>query len=673
MYQKHYWPVAKLTSDSHTLHHDGWMVSVLPAMGGVGYTAAGAAVGRGLTSGRQWAPSLQMVFRTYLEGGSTSVENGDLDGDTAVGRGLTTGRLLVAGLVTEYNDKHKARRKKKKSTMFTMTPKGVGGAAPSVLPSLTVRREKNFRVTPSPAAVTCPHCLPPLPAPAAVPPPPKFKKILLGRATPSASPPATLFYAFRVPSSNAVPHLPCPLEPGHTIPNPDLKNFTRPYHPPRAFKKSYEPPPTQKKITSNFVTCPVALESSVFQDTHSTMARTKQTARKTTGDKAPRVSLQSFQKRKGKASAASKRPTPKQKASTNSFCVMCRDGGDLWICNEKYCRRVVCNKCLVVPEEEKDKLTQDGVTFKCVTCHWRENQTNPQPYFGFYSEGIPILAHPPVVQGSFQHAISSQVASLPTALVHLHMDNLEVGHAQVNIMNSYLQPYFPQGSYQFSQLPFNLATQESLHDYEKAAMDLAHSLSSFSRVVLFLTTHSDEERGDLFSGEVDGKPIASKVSECLQVLFHPLTKIVKGADVIFNVCGSVVTVQDSFDDLKEAAHKFMPRSMIFFDAQHLQLATTTPYLLSLLESIVIQGFDIAKAVKFALNDCALLGRHSNIITMMWRSEGQGVEKVEKVVVEKLMWTDKHIRPWGGHLPVQCPQCGTMQKWECGSAGMLNVG
>ncbi|KAI5981859.1 hypothetical protein EDD15DRAFT_2192541 [Pisolithus albus] len=403
------------------------------------------------------------------------------------------------------------------------------------------------------------------------------------------------------------------------------------------------------------------------------MARTKQTARKTTGDRAPRISLQSFQKRKGKASAASKRPTPKQKASTNSFCVMCRDGGDLWICNEKYCRRVVCNKCLVVPEEEKDKLTQDGVTFKCVTCHWRENQTNPQPYFGFYSEGIPILAHPPVVQGSFQHAISSQVASLPTALVHLHMDNLEVGHAQVNIMNSYLQPYFPQGSYQFSQLPFNLATQESLHDYEKAAMDLAHSLSSFSRVVLFLTTHSDEERGDLFSGEVDGKPIASKVSECLQVLFHPLTKIVKGADVIFNVCGSVVTVQDSFDDLKEAAHKFMPRSMIFFDAQHLQLATTTPYLLSLLESIVIQGFDIAKAVKFALNDCALLGRHSNIITMMWRSEGQGVEKVEKVVVEKLMWTDKHIRPWGGHLPVQCPQCGTMQKWECGSAGMLNVG
>ncbi|KAI6009921.1 hypothetical protein BKA83DRAFT_4133149 [Pisolithus microcarpus] len=147
--------------------------------------------------------------------------------------------------------------------------------------------------------------------------------------------------------------------------------------------------------------------SSILQYTHSTMARTKQTARKTTGDKAHRISLLSFQKRKGKASAASKRPTPKQKASTSSFCVMCRDGGGLWICNEKYCQRVVCNKCLVVPEEEKDKPTQDDVTFKCVTCHWRENQTNPQPYFEYQS--LPTL-----VQGSFQHAISSQVASLPT-------------------------------------------------------------------------------------------------------------------------------------------------------------------------------------------------------------------------------------------------------------------
>ncbi|KAI6098649.1 hypothetical protein EDD16DRAFT_1527148 [Pisolithus croceorrhizus] len=247
----------------------------------------------------------------------------------------------------------------------------------------------------------------------------------------------------------------------------------------------------------------------------------------------------------------------------------------------------------------------------------------------------------------------SRVASVPTALVHLHMDNLEPGHPQVNVLDSYFQPYFPKKSYHFSHLPFNLATEESLLTYERAAMDLTHSLSSFSRVVLLLTTHSDEERGDLFAGHLDDKPVAFKVSECLQVLFNPLTKIVQGADIIFYVCGSIVTVKHSFNDLKEAAHKFKPRSMILFDAQHLQLASTTPYLLSLLDSTIVQGFDVFQAAKFALNDCALLGRHSNII-IMWMSKGQGVHKVEKTM--------------GRAFASSMPSCGTMQKWESGSAG-----
>ncbi|KAI6095325.1 hypothetical protein EDD16DRAFT_1720927 [Pisolithus croceorrhizus] len=199
---------------------------------------------------------------------------------------------------------------------------------------------------------------------------------------------------------------------------------------------------------------------------------------------------------------------------------------------------------------------------------------------GFYSQGQPVLAHPPLIQGTFQHAISGHVASLPTTLVHLHLVKLELGHPQVNVLDSYFQPYFSEKSYHFSHLPFNLATEQSMNSDEKAAIDLTHSLSSFSRVVIFHTTHSDEERGDLFAGHLDGKPVAFKVSECLQVLFNPLTKIVQGADIVFYVCGSIVTVKDSFNDLKEAAQK---------------LASTTPYPLSLLDSTIVQGFDVFQA------------------------------------------------------------------------------
>ncbi|KAI6154744.1 hypothetical protein BKA82DRAFT_4010513 [Pisolithus tinctorius] len=233
----------------------------------------------------------------------------------------------------------------------------------------------------------------------------------------------------------------------------------------------------------------------------------------------------------------------------------------------------------------------------------------------------------------------------------------KVGQAQVNMLNDFLQAYFPNKAYSFSKLPFNLATQDTQATYQKAATSLATSLSSYPRVVLFLTTHSDEDRGDLFAGyDEDSNPHASQVFQVLQLLLTPLAESIEGADMVFYVCGSVVTEAQSFNGVKQAAKLFKPRSILLFDAPRLQTPTTAPYLQSLLDENVIKGFH----VRNALLDCAKLGRHSNIILIVWQEE--------KLEVEKYIWTDKHLRPWGHHLPVACPQCATMQKWHWGSAG-----
>ncbi|KAI6094827.1 hypothetical protein F5141DRAFT_1059355 [Pisolithus sp. B1] len=115
----------------------------------------------------------------------------------------------------------------------------------------------------------------------------------------------------------------------------------------------------------------------------------------------------------------------------------------------------------------------------------------------------------------------------------------------------------------FSQLSFNLGTPESMDAYDKAASDLANTLSAYSRVVLFLTTHSDEDRGDLFTGYINEKPVAYKVLPFLQLLLKPLSKIVNGADIVFYVCGSVVTNPQSFNGVKEVAQhisSWLPQS-----------------------------------------------------------------------------------------------------------------
>ncbi|KAI6154765.1 hypothetical protein BKA82DRAFT_23271 [Pisolithus tinctorius] len=211
--------------------------------------------------------------------------------------------------------------------------------------------------------------------------------------------------------------------------------------------------------------------------------------------------------------------------------------------------------CLpVVPVEDLQKVQQDHVKFKCVCCHWKQTRGEAKPYLAFYSKGEPVLPNPPHLKGVFEHATASQVASLPTALVHLHLETLQVGQAQVNMVNDFLQAYFPNKAYSFSKLPFNLATQDTQATYQKAATSPATSLSSYPSVVIFLTTHSDEDRGDLFAGyDEDSNPHASQVFQVLQLLLTPLAEVIEGADMVFYVCGSVVTEAQSFNGVKQAA------------------------------------------------------------------------------------------------------------------------
>ncbi|KAI6137931.1 hypothetical protein BKA82DRAFT_4022329 [Pisolithus tinctorius] len=340
--------------------------------------------------------------------------------------------------------------------------------------------------------------------------------------------------------------------------------------------------------------------------------------RRTTGGRAPRVSLAGLKAREKHATKSSKAharkaPVAKKRRMRNlarmeGHCGLVirqdAEGGHPASCDLQVC-------CLSL---ENDKIE------------------SPQPYFGFYLSGKPVLKHPLVVIGGL---------SMPPPLKWLV--------TLLPLSTSTLR-YFRQDTYHFSQLSFNFATEESRAAYDTAASKLASSLTTFAKVVIFLTTHTDEDRGDLFSGMENKVPIATEVFELqfLQGLLLPLSNIVKGGDLIFFVCGSTVRKEQSFQGLKAAVQHFKPRSMLLFDAERLQLVTTIPFLMSVLDSTLVQGFHVQSAV-----------RHSNIILMLWQ---------EKVVVEKFVWTDKFIRPWGQQLPAQCPQCYSIQKWEAGCSG-----
>ncbi|KIK71801.1 hypothetical protein PAXRUDRAFT_181824, partial [Paxillus rubicundulus Ve08.2h10] len=83
----------------------------------------------------------------------------------------------------------------------------------------------------------------------------------------------------------------------------------------------------------------------------------------------------------------------------------------------------------------------------------------------------------------------------------------------------YLWPYFPPNALHFSELEFNFGTRAKIAKYKGKMETMQEGIGSVpsGRVVIFISTHSKEERGDLFAGEegpqTKPRPIAVKVDQ----------------------------------------------------------------------------------------------------------------------------------------------------------------
>ena len=62
---------------------------------------------------------------------------------------------------------------------------------------------------------------------------------------------------------------------------------------------------------------------------------------------------------------------------------MCKDGGNIFECNEPGCDHAICDKCIEVPLEELSKIQAPNVKFTCVSCHWKIRSNNLKYFVSF--------------------------------------------------------------------------------------------------------------------------------------------------------------------------------------------------------------------------------------------------------------------------------------------------
>ena len=83
-------------------------------------------------------------------------------------------------------------------------------------------------------------------------------------------------------------------------------------------------------------------------------------------------------------------------------------------------------------------------------------------------------------------------------------------------------------------------------------------------------------------------------------------------------------------------------------------------LIRITRSVVIYSFQFTKALEQVLTESPLLGMHTGIVHLAWSQSDNEADLLKGC---KYVWTHRDHQPWGQPLPIQCPQCGTVQKWS----------
>ena len=116
---------------------------------------------------------------------------------------------------------------------------------------------------------------------------------------------------------------------------------------------------------------------------------------------------------------------------------------------------------------------------------------------------VDALSSPPSFSNHCGASARRQINDDPLVIVHLRLVGISADGSPPSILETLLRTYFPdQGSLQLYDIPFDLGSLRKIGVHTTAMESLAVKLQAQppGRVLLFVNTHSDENRGDLFAG-----------------------------------------------------------------------------------------------------------------------------------------------------------------------------
>ncbi|KAG1807567.1 hypothetical protein EV424DRAFT_1543857 [Suillus variegatus] len=359
------------------------------------------------------------------------------------------------------------------------------------------------------------------------------------------------------------------------------------------------------------------------------------------------------------------------------WCMICRDGGEgpivLYECN--VCPRIMCSKCIEVPDSYVNVVQRPTVSFLCLACHSKATLKSLAPFYGFYTGSLPSQGGKEVLpsflhlNGKYEMASSSIMAAGPIAFIHFILGGEDPICTLVSIICKFLETFYPNGGFTYVEVTFNVASHERISEYELSQVDrvvhITQHLGHNGRVVAFFSDHSEQDCGWLYAGQAPKENgsgleyVAMTVSHVLTTVLSAYSTVLKNTHIVFLVCGSVVAHSKPYDQLMSAVLHFKFASAIVFTAKRFQPLVASNFFLAFAELVLVEQLCVRKTFPELLSLSGRLGLHTKVI-LMTPDPTSPHRQLECTTFAR---AHTQTQPWGMEVPAQCPQCGSTKSWS----------
>ena len=105
------------------------------------------------------------------------------------------------------------------------------------------------------------------------------------------------------------------------------------------------------------------------------------------------------------------------------------------------------------------------------------------------------------------------------------------------------------------------------------------------------------------------------------------------------------------------------KTLLAFGATAVQAVLTTPFFVAYVHKAYIEGVTLDEShIGDMLSSALYVARHTPVFMMNRSGEPLGEKSSYRCV--SYTWSHPTIRPWGSHLPLQCPGCGALASLRC---------